>query len=70
VSTLRKAIATGVLVAIALLALSPIPARTCLFLQEFESSSSVGDQVSLVERVVYSLIQASERAERATRSGV
>jgi hypothetical protein len=66
---LRTTAATGALAAIALFAVSPIPSRTCLFLQAFESSSKAGSQVSLVERVVYSLIQANERANRGSREG-
>ena len=47
---------------------SPVPSRACLFLQEFESSSKAGDRVSLIERVVYSLIQANDRAAREHKS--
>jgi hypothetical protein len=47
---------------------SPVPSRACLFLQEFESSSKAGDRVSLIERVVYSLIQANDRATRDKRA--
>jgi hypothetical protein len=61
----RGAIAVAALAGIGFLSISPIPSRACLFLQEFESSSKAGGRVSLAERVVYSLIQANDRAERS-----
>ena len=61
----RRAAATAALAAFGVAAsATPIPTRACLFLQEFESSSKAGGRVSLVERVVYSLIQAKDRETR------
>jgi hypothetical protein len=40
---------------------TPYPARAYVFLQEFERSSRGAKQVSLWERVVYSLIEANDR---------
>ena len=58
----RAAVAMAALACVGVLSVSPVPTKACLFLQEFESSSKAGDRVSLVERVVYSLIQANDRA--------
>jgi hypothetical protein len=43
------------------LANTSLPARACVFLQEFEQTSKSGDQVSIWERVVYSLMEANNR---------
>jgi hypothetical protein len=65
----RGAMAVSTLAFAGLLSLSPVSSRACLFLQEFESSSKAGNRVSLIERVVYSLIQAKDRAERGNKQG-
>jgi hypothetical protein len=40
---------------------TPFPAKACVFLQEFEKSSKSGAQVSVWERIVYSLIEAKNQ---------
>jgi hypothetical protein len=64
----RGAIAAGVLAFLGILSLSPVPSRACLFFQEFESSAKSSTRVSLAERVVYSLVQANDRASLQEKS--
>jgi hypothetical protein len=49
---------------------TPFPAKAYVFLQEFEKSSKSGAQVSVWERIVYSLIEANHQTtkQRAPRS--
>jgi hypothetical protein len=54
----RGAVAIGTLAGVGLISVSPIGSKACLFVQQFESSSKASDRVSLVQRIVYSLIQA------------
>ena len=51
------------LVCAGLLSVSPVGSRACLFLQEFEKSGKASGRVSLVERVVYSLVRAEQGAK-------
>jgi hypothetical protein len=61
----KRAVIAGVLAGAALLSISPVASRAAIFIEEFESSSRASNRVSLVERVVYSLIQAERGARRA-----
>jgi hypothetical protein len=47
------------------LAASPVPAKACLFIHNFEKASKSSETVSLLERVVYSLIAAGNQAVNA-----
>ena len=38
-----------------------VPTKACVFLHEFKKSSKAGERVSVWERVVYSLIEASHQ---------
>jgi hypothetical protein len=64
----RGAAAAAALAGFLVAGVSPYSTRACLFLQEFENSSKAGGRVSLVERVVYSLIQAKDREDRNRRT--
>ena len=39
-----------------------LPERTCVFIHEFHKTSKSGSQVSVWERIVYSLIEAKQQA--------
>ena len=58
----KELIITGVLASATVFSFSPAGSVAVRFVQEFESSAKAGDRVSLVERVVYSLIRANGAA--------
>ena len=66
----KRFLMAGTLAAVAGIGVTPFPSKACVFLQEFEKSSKSGAQVSIWERVVYSLIEASQQTseQRAPHS--
>ena len=60
----------GTLAGVASVTTTPFPSKACVFLQEFEKSSKSEAQVSVWERIVYSLIEASQQTseQRAPHS--
>jgi len=48
---------------------TPFPAKACIFFQEFEKSSKSGAQVSVWERIVYSLIEARNQTTQQHAPG-
>jgi hypothetical protein len=59
----KELLTIGTLAGVGLIAVSPAGSRASLFLQEFERSAKASGRVSLVERVVYSLIRAEREAK-------
>jgi hypothetical protein len=59
----RGAAAVATLMCAGLLTVSPVGSRACLFMQEFENSAKASGRVSLVERVIYSLVRAEQGAK-------
>jgi hypothetical protein len=61
----RTTLAVVILGIASSVATTSFPARACVFLNEFQRTSKSGTQVSVWERVVYSLMEANyRRAER------
>jgi hypothetical protein len=63
-TTWKGILMAGTLAMAAGISTTPFPVKACVFLHEFEKSSKSGDQVSVWERVVYSLIEANHQTTK------
>ena len=58
----KGALLAGSLALAALVASTPLPGRASVFYHEFRKTSKSGSQVSIWERIVYSLMEAKNQA--------